>query len=113
ASAFYYGLGLDGTFARRNDWWRLEVPIGIEETDPVSTFSIFPIPANDGISVQLHPAIGASELIVTTMDGRTVLRDRISATHTLLDLSMMANGSYLLTVNTETGSATQHFVVQR
>lgn len=109
---FYYGLGLDGTFARRNDWWRLDVPVGIDEQDPFNAFTIYPIPANEMITIELHPNAGSAELIIVAADGRMVLHQRIVANNTTLSTSTIANGTYLITMRTTAGSATQRFVVQ-
>jgi len=109
---FYYGLGLDGTFARRNDWWRLDVPVGIEAEGPIHAFSIYPVPAHDAITVALFPNAGRAELFVTTIDGRIILQQQVTSISAVLNTSTLATGAYLVTVRTATGTTMQRFVVQ-
>ncbi|MBP6310866.1 MAG: T9SS type A sorting domain-containing protein [Flavobacteriales bacterium] len=111
-STLYYGLGLDGTLARRNDWWRLDMIVGIEERDPITSFTLFPVPTDLELSVELHPkAIGAS-IMITTADGRTVHEQKVESSTIVIDTRNYTKGVYGLTVRTPEGVSTQRFVVQ-
>lgn len=112
SNTFYYGLGLDGDIMRRNDWWRLDMVVGIEEQDPITTFTLYPIPSNTEITVALHPrAIGAF-ITCTSMDGRVISDHRAEDATLSINTANFANGAYMLTLRTASGNSNQRFVVQ-
>lgn len=112
ANAFFYGLGLDGTFARRNDWWRLDVLVGIDEQDPLSTFQLYPVPTNSDLNMIVRPEAVGSEIRITTLDGRLLDRMRVDRPTQQIDVGRYVDGMYTLTVQTSAGKSTQRFVIQ-
>ena len=69
----YYGLGLDSTLTRRNDWYESGFAFGVNEhsTGPLT---IFPIPATDHIRVDARTAKGRENVTILDAKGRSVLR---------------------------------------
>ena len=72
-----------------------------------STVSVYPNPAQDVLYVQ---APVSSELALMDMQGKTIVRHPSTAVETSLDLSSLAQGVYLLHVETPSGSFSQRVV---
>ena len=112
ANSFYYGLGLDGTFARRNDWWRLDLLVGINEQSPLNTFQLFPVPTNSELNITVRPEAVGSEIRIATMDGRLMDKFRIDRSTQRINVDRYLDGMYTLSLHTSAGSSTHRFIVQ-
>ncbi len=85
--------------------------LGVEETE-VSTFSVYPNPANDAINVSLATA---SEATVTVLDlsGKTVKSTTMNGLNTTLSTSGMTTGVYFVNVTIGNSTTTQKIVVKK
>ncbi len=72
-----------------------------------SNVSVYPNPAEDVLYVQ---APLSSALALMDMQGKTIVRHTSTAVETSLDLSALAQGVYLLHVETPSGSFSQRVV---
>jgi len=91
-------------------------PLGIGESSPAGTLVIYPNPANSEIFLKdLTGKTDISECIVTSIDGRELLRmkpvqqDGISR----IPVSNLSNGLYLLQVVTSSGNFSRKILIQR
>ncbi|HQV51775.1 MAG: T9SS type A sorting domain-containing protein [Flavobacteriales bacterium] len=112
ADAFYYGLGLDGDIMRRNDWWRLDMVVGIEEEDPINSLQVYPVPTSDQLTITIHPHMIGSELTISAIDGRVLYRVRAGSDTVQLATTNYVNGVYTISLHTAVGRVTQRFSVQ-
>ncbi len=78
-----------------------------------SGLSVFPNPASDEVIIELSSNSGANVLRVLNMDGRVVDTRRISATRTVLDVSDLAIGVYVIEVHGPDGGSVQVRFVRR
>ena len=79
---------------------------GIEESTPVVSFNVYPVPAENEIQIQ---AEGFQKAEIFTLTGQMLL-ENVKST---IDVSGLATGIYLLKVYDQTGnSAMQKFVVK-
>lgn len=102
----YYGLGLDGTMARRNDWFGTSSSSSIDE--PASaTFNVFPNPADEAI--RLPDGMSFNEALIVNAQGLVV--DRIRANHGLvLPIHHLAAGAYSLHLRLNEGFSIARFI---
>jgi polyhydroxybutyrate depolymerase len=70
-----------------------------------STINLYPNPANDKLNVTSESKI--LSLQVLSMDGRILQTNTLSNT---IDIHALANGIYILSVNTEKGNPTRKFI---
>lgn len=90
-----------------------EFSTGALETRMGSGLSVFPNPASDEVIIELSSNSGANVLRVLNMDGRVVDTRRISATRTVLDVSDLAIGVYVIEVHGPDGGSVQVRFVRR
>lgn len=80
-----------------------------------NTIKVYPTPAQDQITVQ-HDLLNANaRVIVTTMDGKVIksITPGIGASNTMIDLSNLSSGMYIIRVNDGTGKTqTTTFIKQ-
>jgi len=91
---------ITGTQSGRVVYWALQTFLSVEEREAI-TFSTWPNPTTDGITVQLDraPMNGVAE--VFTIDGRLVLTERLSAQTQRIALDALAAGDYVLRVRAD------------
>lgn len=84
--------------------------VGIRDKEEVN-FSLHPNPVTDRIQIAL-PTEPVKRYIVTDVSGRTIWDKTLtsSTTVTSIDVSKLSAGSYLLTVETESGVGTRQFL---
>ncbi|MBL7941114.1 MAG: T9SS type A sorting domain-containing protein [Flavobacteriales bacterium] len=90
-----------------------EFSTGALEPRMGSGLSVFPNPASDEVIIELSSNSGANVLRVLNMDGRVVDTRRISATRTVLDVSDLAIGVYVIEVHGPDGGSGQVRFVRR
>ncbi|MBK9174944.1 MAG: T9SS type A sorting domain-containing protein [Flavobacteriales bacterium] len=101
-----YGLGLDGTMARRNDWFGTSFAFSIGEK-PLSFFSIFPNPATEAI--RLPDGMSYNEAIIFNAQG--VVAGRIQENNGLvLPIHHLSAGAYMLQLRLNEGFSTARFI---
>lgn len=99
----YYGLGLDGTWQRRKDWWRLEFPVTVPETVSIGHWFIHPDPGTDHFVVDLrHP--GEFEIMVVDALGRSVLGRTLRADARIGTVDW-SPGTYIVFVTDASGAS--------
>jgi hypothetical protein len=76
-----------------------------------NTLSVSPNPASNILSVQ--GLEGASELVLLNMLGQPLLRKTIAAFPTILDVSSLPGGCYMLTLQTRMGTIARWIQVVR
>lgn len=87
-----YGLGLDGTMARRNDWFGTSSSSSIAEPASVS-FNVFPNPVQNAL--HLPADLAYNEAVVVDTRGAIALRLR-RKTDQAIDISALPAGAYQL-----------------
>lgn len=101
-----YGLGLDGTMARRNDWYGTTFAFSIGEQSP-SSFSVYPNPANEAI--RLPDGMSFNEALIINAQGQVV--DRIRANRGLvLPIHHLSAGAYTLHLRLNKGFSIARFI---
>jgi len=83
---------------------------GIGDADKMSSFALFPNPTNGTVSITATEPI--SEISVSDMTGRTVIRHNACGTDTVIDTDSLRSGLYLVRIKTEKGSAVKKLVVE-
>ncbi len=76
--------------------------------------SVYPNPAQDGVQVSVPGAAASLEVVLLTVDGREVLRQRAGDSFAPVSLSLegLASGVYLIEVRSDLGRAVQRLIVQ-
>lgn len=88
----FYGLGLDNTATRRNDWYGTGFAFGLDEING-SMLPLYPDPATDHVNLGFAPADGTA--IVTLFDATgKVIRSFPSLTTTTIDIEDLVGGYY-------------------
>lgn len=88
-------------------------PVGIPELGAGPQPSVLPSPTNGPLTIDLNETIRVDRLVLTDVQGRTVLESRPGAVRTIdLDLGHLANGTYHATLFTEQGVRTVKVVKQ-
>lgn len=77
-----------------------------------ATFSTYPNPANDVLSIELSGNSGLTEVSLTDASGRVVLNDVTSTDRAVVNTSAYANGVYMLTVRTNNAVRSQGIAIQ-
>lgn len=96
----YYGLGTNGT--NFNDWWEYQPTLSLDEED--IDLTIYPNPATDRVTISFTHS-GEHTLRLLDLSGRTVHSENLIPTsgiqETIIDLSEISAGHYLLKVDGE------------
>ena len=71
---------------------------------------LMPNPASETVSVISSFRIGDVE--VYTLDGRSVMKQKVDAISTTLDISTLAAGTYVVRITTNNGTTTKKLVVK-
>jgi hypothetical protein len=82
--------------------------LGIANNE-VSAFSLFPNPASDQLNISLSDTGTLKSVAVYNMIGQRVIAAGDQAT---IDVSILANGAYFVTVETDKGKSTQKLIKQ-
>lgn len=102
----YYGLGLDTSFTRHNDWYMTGYWFGIEENG-LSPIHIFPNPTTDFINLQLTESL--ARVTIVDASGKTVSIHSLKPNEPLSVLHLEA-GAYTLIVDQSSTRRTGHFI---
>ncbi|MBL8002709.1 MAG: hypothetical protein JNL05_12185 [Flavobacteriales bacterium] len=94
----YYGTGSDNT-VRYNDWYSLDLPVGMRGTEPTEGPLLWPVPATDVLHVNLPHAAspGPMELELRDAQGRLVIV-RQGFAGGPLDLEGLSPGTFVLVI---------------
>jgi PKD repeat protein len=90
--------------------------IGIEEVSGMTNVKVYPVPAKDELNVQFaYSGNGNVTLLVTDVCGRNADATIVTSvngntTNSVIDLSDLSSGIYLLQIQTPTGTSVQRFV---
>lgn len=95
---FYYGLGLDSSLQRHNDWWRLVQPVGIAENSALELLC-HPNPVND--LLQLPGTRPNDRMRIVDAVGREYIIPFAGVRS--LDVSRLAPGVYSVVVTDSAG----------
>jgi len=94
---FYYGTGSDPGL-RYKDWWKLEFPVGMAEEWNGDTPLCYPNPADASLSVAIGDRSRDADIVISDMCGRPLLNKHLSAGAGTVDVSSLASGSYVISV---------------
>ncbi|HRG86628.1 MAG TPA: T9SS type A sorting domain-containing protein, partial [Chitinophagales bacterium] len=76
------------------------------------TLLIFPNPATDVITINIDEEIVADNISVTDLQGNIVLQRNLPANSMVIDISGLANGTYIIIAQTPEGMQHAYFVKQ-
>ena len=85
----------------------VQQPLVVIQTDVAElpggpSAQVFPNPAHDQLTVQVDQLDGGTSYCeLQDAAGRIVLQERITATHTLVDVQHLAHGTYTLSIRTD------------
>lgn len=90
---------------------------GVAEQSAISSFGVFPDPANDLLNVELQfSSPQQTTLEVSNLGGRVVLTQEVGTlsgtTKQTLDVSALAKGAYVLRVITESGMLARKIIIE-
>ncbi len=110
----YYAqvYGYSGAFSA-TQCYTLRVQLGTasktterSSTEEVQSIQAFPNPANNVLNINLYGYKGKSEVNITDINGRVVLRRMVSTTLTQVDISSLHAGVYVISIKNRDGSVT-------
>ena len=98
-----YAVGTNGTILKYTS------STGIEDNAQTETFSVYPNPATNNITIELSISDN-STASVYNLEGQMLLEQNLLATKTEMDISSLSKGVYVIKLNTENGVAVRKFV---
>jgi hypothetical protein len=87
------------------------VYVGISEPKAL-TFSLYPNPATNKISLMTSSSPFISQLSITNLNGQEVITQQISDPKTVIDISTLSSGVYFVRLTNDKGVAVRKFVKQ-
>lgn len=88
----------------------VQAPLSVGEVTS-NTFSVYPNPASDAITISNDQNVMVSNVAITDMNGRVVKQvNAKNEPETRINVSDLSAGIYMLTINSESGSITKKFV---
>ncbi|HWB63482.1 MAG TPA: C10 family peptidase [Chitinophagales bacterium] len=91
----------------------VEQATGINNTQATNSFSLFPNPAKNEITVHFAAYTTGTSIVVEDILGKTLLTMPVTAPETQVDLSALPNGVYLLQLNQVAKRTVRKFVVNK
>lgn len=92
-----FGLGLDGTMTRRNDWWLLMLGTGVPEAGAESAV-VVPNPTAGALHVALHGLGTSASFTIVSPGGEACMAGRLNAS-AWIDASSLAPGAYCIALS--------------
>jgi hypothetical protein len=91
-----------------------EFPTVVENVSLESTFTVYPNPATDKISIATNSnPQGETTICIFNMNGALLQQDKFQSQNLIeMDVSAMAKGIYLLQIQAKAGVETKKLVVQ-
>lgn len=87
------------------------IPMGISENEE-ATFSLFPNPASESMTLQIKEALTSQHLLqITDLAGKVLMTSRIQGTTAQLNVSGLPAGCYLAQIHMLDGVSTQRFCI--
>ncbi|MFT6165512.1 MAG: hypothetical protein ACJASF_000191 [Vicingaceae bacterium] len=86
---------------------------GISEYKANPTFTVYPNPANEFVTIDASLLNEVNQIIVTNTVGQVVLQKNVSVLDNKLNVANFKNGVYFMILNTESGSKTSKFMVAK
>ena len=106
----YSVLAVDSTGCIGSIDFVIDAVDGLDESEVV--WSVFPNPATDLLHVQVN-TLGQGQLVLTDLNGRDILQRNVQNTRTVLDLSNVPAGAYMLRLTQGNTTTTQRIQVIR
>ena len=91
----------------------IDVLMGIEGLTFSDNLNIFPSPASSNITVSIEGIVRTHRCQIYSLTGKKVLEFVLENNTRILDVSNLANGTYILTADTDQGSIKQTFVIAK
>ena len=91
----------------------VDVVMGVEHLTLSDHLNIFPSPASSNITISTEGIAGNNICQVYSLNGKKVLEFVLENNTQTLDVSNLANSTYILTVHTEQGLVSQTFVISK
>jgi hypothetical protein len=91
----------------------IDILMGIEGLTFSDNLNIFPSPASSNMTISLDGIEGNNRCQIYSLTGKMVLEFVLENNTRTLDVSNLANSTYILTVDTEQGLAKQAFVIAK
>jgi len=86
---------------------------GIQEFKANPTFTVYPNPANDFVTIDASLLENINQVVVTNSIGQVVLQKSLSVLDNKIDVANFENGVYFMILNSESGSKTSKFMVAK
>ena len=91
----------------------IDILMGLEGLTFSENLTIFPSPASSNMTVSLDGIKGNNRCQIYSLTGKKVLEFVLENNTRTLDVSNLANGTYILAVNTDQGAVKQAFVIAK
>ena len=91
----------------------IDILMGLEGLTFSDNLNIFPSPASSNITITLDGIKGNNRCQIYSLTGKKVLEFVLENNTRTLDVSNLANGTYILAVNTDQGALKQAFVIAK
>ena len=91
----------------------IDILMGLEGLTFSDNLTIFPSPASSNMTVSLDGIKGNNRCQIYSLTGKKVLEFVLENNTRTLDVSNLANGTYILAVNTDQGAVKQAFVIAK
>ncbi|MFB1020504.1 MAG: T9SS type A sorting domain-containing protein [Flavobacteriales bacterium] len=91
----------------------IDILMGLEGLTFSDNLTIFPSPASSNMTVSLDGIEGNKRCQIYSLTGKKVLAFVLENNTRTLDVSSLANGTYILAVDTEQGAVKQAFVIAK
>jgi hypothetical protein len=91
----------------------IDILMGLEGLTFSDNLTIFPSPASSNMTISLDGMKGNNRCQIYSLTGKKVLAFVLENNTRTLDVSSLANGTYILAVDTEQGAVKQAFVIAK
>lgn len=89
----------------------VDLVLGIASFD-MEKIKIYPIPAKNFINVELPEFLSEANISIYDLNGKEVLKAKVTAENPRVETSAISSGSYLMTVKTSEGEGSKKIVIQ-
>jgi len=92
------------------------VPLDVTTIENANSIHIYPVPASGILNIDVaNNTFGLSDILVFDVTGRKVMEEKtgIHASHTIINVSKLDNGTYFLRINGANGSSNFKFEINK